>query len=54
MMLTVTTLTHDALNSSYNPDALNENGNLLRSMFHAHTANEDLALSRHLLSLGMG
>jgi hemerythrin-like metal-binding protein len=54
MMLAVTTLTHDALDSSYSPDALNENGALLRSMFHAHIANDDLALSRHLLSLGIG
>lgn len=54
IMLTVTTLTHDALNCRYSPDVLNENSDLLRSLFRAHTASEDLALSRHLLSLGMG
>jgi hemerythrin-like metal-binding protein len=54
MMLAVATLTHDALDCCYSPDVLNENGDLLRSLFYAHITHEDLALSRHLLGLGMG
>ena len=54
MMLTVATLTRDALESRFSPEVLNENGDLLRALFHSHTTSEDLALSRHLLSLGMG
>jgi hypothetical protein len=35
-MLTVITLAHDALDCRYSPDVLNENGDLLRSLFRAH------------------
>ena len=53
IMLTITALMGDALAGRHSPDVLNENGDLLRSLFLSHIARDDLVLSRHLLSLGM-
>ena len=53
IMLTITALMGDALEGDRSPEILNENGDLLRSLFLSHIGRDDLALSQHLLSLGM-
>lgn len=54
LMLTATTLIADALEGRHSPDVLRENSELLRAMFRAHITRDDLALTQHLLCLGMG
>ena len=48
MMLTVATLTHDALEGRYSQDVIDENLELLRGLFVAHIARDDRALAEHL------
>ena len=52
MMLSVATLTQDALEGRYSPDVINENLELLRGLFVAHIARDDRALADHLAAQG--
>lgn len=54
IMLTITALMGDALEDRHSLEVLNESGDVLRALFLSHIARVDLALSQHLLSLGMG
>ena len=53
IMLPITALMGDALEGRHGPEVLNESGDVLRALFLSHIARIDLALSQHLLNLGM-
>ena len=52
IMLSVATLTKDALEGRYSLDVINENLEILRGLFVAHIARDDHALADHLAARG--